>query len=277
MTWLLRRFFLLFLAFVALVDGSYTPIRATLNRMCGTKRKALSAPLTASSPSRNNCSNHGSDEIVVLNSQPPSNTTTNVETKIKRLREVDSDTDTDTDEDISIVDCDQDDSKVEVSPHPSSQPTLPVNPEERDSKSLATPPPQRTVRAVNPRHNNDDEADYWNMPVFEIESMIATRASFEESQENVSTHPISPESIVKLQRLPPLHKSSPPSNIDHSEEGGRLRCSICLSSMAKSRNPKKKSRQLLRLPCHHLFHEECVVKWLGVQDKCPNCQAKVQV
>eukprot|EP00741_Cyanophora_paradoxa_P017804 tig00021017_g17196.t1 len=43
-------------------------------------------------------------------------------------------------------------------------------------------------------------------------------------------------------------------------------CSVCLSEF-------KKNDPLRRLPCKHMFHENCIMPWLRTDDRCPNCRA----
>ncbi|CAN8284146.1 unnamed protein product [Cochlearia groenlandica] len=47
-------------------------------------------------------------------------------------------------------------------------------------------------------------------------------------------------------------------------------CAICLENMSETNN-------ICQLPnCSHLFHEECVIKWLERQhDSCPLCREHV--
>ena len=39
-------------------------------------------------------------------------------------------------------------------------------------------------------------------------------------------------------------------------------CSICLCAGFEG----------VRLPCGHVFHTECIVKWLRCRVECPNCR-----
>ena len=40
-------------------------------------------------------------------------------------------------------------------------------------------------------------------------------------------------------------------------------CSICLDSQVKS---------MRKFPCGHLFHNDCLVKWLRIRRTCPSCR-----
>lgn len=47
-------------------------------------------------------------------------------------------------------------------------------------------------------------------------------------------------------------------------------CVICLE-------PYKQGEILIELPvCGHIFHEDCIIGWLGKQSKCPTCKAPVR-
>lgn len=51
--------------------------------------------------------------------------------------------------------------------------------------------------------------------------------------------------------------------------GGVRGCVICLSEDSTPGQP------LCHLPCDHVFHRDCVGKWLRVQDSCPTCRRQV--
>jgi len=42
-------------------------------------------------------------------------------------------------------------------------------------------------------------------------------------------------------------------------------CPVCLSSY-------ELDEMLLRLPCEHLFHEQCIARWLQQDSSCPQCR-----
>jgi hypothetical protein len=50
-------------------------------------------------------------------------------------------------------------------------------------------------------------------------------------------------------------------------------CVICLDALHTEPN----GTTLMRLPCMHLFHEECLTRWFGRSSKCPMCQVVVQL
>ncbi|KAL0460142.1 UNVERIFIED_CONTAM: E3 ubiquitin-protein ligase SGR9, amyloplastic [Sesamum latifolium] len=51
-------------------------------------------------------------------------------------------------------------------------------------------------------------------------------------------------------------------------EGGDLECSICLEELLKG-----EVTEVIRLPCSHIYHEICILKWLGKKQTCPYCRA----
>ncbi|XP_061341834.1 E3 ubiquitin-protein ligase SIS3-like [Gastrolobium bilobum] len=44
-------------------------------------------------------------------------------------------------------------------------------------------------------------------------------------------------------------------------------CSICLVEIG--------SRETIGLPCSHMFHRDCIAKWLKIRDTCPLCRCNV--
>jgi hypothetical protein len=45
-------------------------------------------------------------------------------------------------------------------------------------------------------------------------------------------------------------------------------CPICA-------NDYTVEEKLLELPCHHLYHESCVMPWLEVKGSCPTCRCEL--
>ena len=43
-------------------------------------------------------------------------------------------------------------------------------------------------------------------------------------------------------------------------------CSICLNSIKKEEEDTKKTK------CNHLFHNECISRWLKIKSSCPLCR-----
>ncbi|CAG9317722.1 RNF115_1 [Blepharisma stoltei] len=44
-------------------------------------------------------------------------------------------------------------------------------------------------------------------------------------------------------------------------------CTICLSASAEG----------IKLPCGHVFHKDCIVRWLKHRTDCPNCRRSARV
>lgn len=77
----------------------------------------------------------------------------------------------------------------------------------------------------------------------------------EQSMQQVATIPTSKEAIASLKKL----KGSS-DNVKNNE-----RCSICLESF-------EEDDDVSRMPCDHIYHENCIVKWLKTNHTCPLCR-----
>merc|ERR1711998_455993 len=78
--------------------------------------------------------------------------------------------------------------------------------------------------------------------------------------ENVpATNPTSPAAIMDLPQCT-------------MEEAGTTRectgCAVCHEEF-------EEAERLTKLPCGHLFHRECIMPWLEVQNTCPTCRHKL--
>ncbi|KAL6332420.1 hypothetical protein AAG906_004998 [Vitis piasezkii] len=71
-----------------------------------------------------------------------------------------------------------------------------------------------------------------------------------EEDQMIKTVPATKSSIDKLERV----------GVDLSQD-----CSICLESMPIG-------LQVVRMPCSHVFHGDCIVKWLERSCHCPVCR-----
>ncbi|KAJ4982063.1 hypothetical protein NE237_032900 [Protea cynaroides] len=52
---------------------------------------------------------------------------------------------------------------------------------------------------------------------------------------------------------------------DHKKEGESSTCTICIDEFVSGVD-------ITRLPCRHVFHNECIRKWLENNDSCPLCR-----
>lgn len=56
------------------------------------------------------------------------------------------------------------------------------------------------------------------------------------------------------------------------EEGLEEDCSICLNDLVSKDGEEQKKNRLFRSPCQHVFHDNCMTKWLRNNDSCPLCR-----
>lgn len=99
-----------------------------------------------------------------------------------------------------------------------------------------------------------------------------TRRNQESQQQEVSTvsNPViipEPSDRQLLDGLPPSLIDSLPTYIYENEgEVDSLDCAICLGAIHQNEIVKQ-------LPfCTHLFHKDCIDKWLGFHSTCPVCR-----
>ncbi|OMJ84417.1 hypothetical protein SteCoe_14494 [Stentor coeruleus] len=84
-----------------------------------------------------------------------------------------------------------------------------------------------------------DDNPYFDVPLSEFEFML--RDIYD-----CTTTGLSDEEIKHLPRL----------------RGTQRECSICLSVGLEG----------IKLPCGHVFHSECITRWLKCKIECPNCR-----
>ena len=62
--------------------------------------------------------------------------------------------------------------------------------------------------------------------------------------------------------------------IEHnSTDNSQQECSICLEDMYQSRCINESS--IVRSPCNHHFHLECLRSWVDVKQQCPICRSRL--
>lgn len=54
-------------------------------------------------------------------------------------------------------------------------------------------------------------------------------------------------------------------------EDGCINCVICLEEISREEEGKSE-RLVLQMPCLHMFHGECINKWLESSHYCPTCR-----
>lgn len=48
------------------------------------------------------------------------------------------------------------------------------------------------------------------------------------------------------------------------------KCTICFDTASDE-------RELEHLPCGHMFHRDCIIRWLNYSNVCPNCRHQVHL
>ena len=81
------------------------------------------------------------------------------------------------------------------------------------------------------------------------------------NNENIN-RPATPEALSKLKRFK--------MNEEHTKkkDNGEIEypsCTICLMEVAKDEDT-------ILVPCGHMYHEECIIKWFKLNNKCPVCR-----
>ena len=64
-----------------------------------------------------------------------------------------------------------------------------------------------------------------------------------------------------------LYEQALSENFPEEEE----KCSICLENFDFTRN----SNVIKTFYCNHYFHEDCLLQWLRIRPKCPNCNTNL--
>ena len=55
-------------------------------------------------------------------------------------------------------------------------------------------------------------------------------------------------------------------NLDNDEKDNFDFCTICLDD---------EKEDLIKLNCNHIYHRECITKWISTNDSCPICRLSV--
>jgi hypothetical protein len=93
----------------------------------------------------------------------------------------------------------------------------------------------------------------------DISSINVVRIPFEEE----SNPPTSQDIINKLKHFK-MEKEFYKKNIEE-DKFEFPKCTICLMELSEGTD-------VILLPCEHIFHEKCIIKWLKVHNTCPLCR-----
>jgi hypothetical protein len=114
----------------------------------------------------------------------------------------------------------------------------------------------------------DDEADIWgpNDPLF-LEIMGQQSNQYEKSlddqiAESIAADIFDESDHVKLNPLDMSCIKKMQERIKLTDK--KLSCSICLEDITKN-------QKLIKLPCFHRYHAQCLLDWFKYQDWCPYC------
>lgn len=85
------------------------------------------------------------------------------------------------------------------------------------------------------------------------------------------------QDTIERNTLPHKYTKVEPAATTADEEGAcaadsnnhQEKCTICLSEFETGEDVR-------RLPCMHLFHSDCVDKWLKTNKKCPICRVDIE-
>ncbi|EJD52280.1 hypothetical protein AURDEDRAFT_111670 [Auricularia subglabra TFB-10046 SS5] len=70
----------------------------------------------------------------------------------------------------------------------------------------------------------------------------------------------------------PRRKVNVQNYLDANEEMRNRDCAVCKDSLLPSPDSTETEVQLVKLPCVHEFHEDCIVPWLKNSGTCPVCR-----
>lgn len=109
----------------------------------------------------------------------------------------------------------------------------------------------------------DPYCPFCNIPCFFTSSTL-----FEGSLDD-SSDDEEPQFHDSLESIPIIEISSPMVPCSSSEESS-LPCAICIEDFVVGESAR-------RLPCNHLYHNNCIVPWLTSHSSCPICRFELPV
>ena len=133
--------------------------------------------------------------------------------------------------------------------------------------------------------SNFEGLSFLEILVGNIDYEISIREVYE-SEEDIDAFYESHEIESGMFESAPLFRTIPASKssiealkevkVDHDLGGKTLeQCSICLENLSfeKFNNDIDDSKRVLLMPCSHLFHKDCIVRWLETSHMCPLCRS----
>ena len=94
-------------------------------------------------------------------------------------------------------------------------------------------------------------------PIVASESVASASSTFERLNIDVEHHVVAPQS------------QAPSSS--HGDGDDACCCSICLNS-EEEEEKKEEEKRMVKTKCAHIFHSECLAKWVIQKTTCPMCR-----
>ncbi|EXC26030.1 E3 ubiquitin-protein ligase RING1 [Morus notabilis] len=99
----------------------------------------------------------------------------------------------------------------------------------------------------------------------------ALRESAEEFQTPIPTTKSSIQALEVVKNDDADHEN----NVSGADEASKwCNCTICLEELSLDWND---NQTVLRMPCSHLYHRDCIVQWLEISHLCPLCRYAVPI
>ena len=82
------------------------------------------------------------------------------------------------------------------------------------------------------------------------------------------SHMVQPASPEQIDNAGTVTQHGSADSSDNSAPNHHVQCMICLSDY-------KDGESVRTLPCGHVYHKECVDRWLAINHNCPACKAPI--